>query len=319
VNPDQFAERFYEAVPRRDTGGGTPQSGGRSRTTAPAFFGAADSDKDGFLTRDELKSTFTKWFAEWAPDDASIDEDKLVAGLNAALPRPQFGGGPDGGRGGPGGGFGGGSGGGTWSTPILIKNGDREELVMAFPHRLAAFDPKTGKLLWLSKGIGGTVYTTPSWGEGVLFAMTSGPGGGGAIAIKPGGSGDATDQQRVWKLDRVKSAIGSGVIHNGHLYLISQDGIATCIDLKDGKTVWEERLRGSGSRNSSWSSLLLAGDRIYAPNQAGDVFVFRASPTFELLATNSVLQPTNASLAAADGEVFLRTDAALWCFADSKN
>jgi hypothetical protein len=63
--------------------------------------------------------------------------------------------------------------------------------------------------------------------------------------------------------------------------------------------------------------MLLAGGRIYAPNQSGDVFVLAASPKFELLATNSVDEPTNASLAASDGELFMRTDDSLWCFADN--
>ena len=62
--------------------------------------------------------------------------------------------------------------------------------------------------------------------------------------------------------------------------------------------------------------MLLAGDRIYVPNQSGDVFVLKASPKFELLATNSVKEPSNASLAPADGALFFRTDKSLWCFAN---
>ena len=104
------------------------------------------------------------------------------------------------------------------------------------------------------------------------------------------------------------------MIHEGHLYTISQDGVAACTELKNGNTVWEERLRGPGSRGSSWSSMLLADGKIYVPNQSGDVFVLRAAPKFELLATNSVSESTNASLAASDGELFLRTDKSLWCF-----
>ena len=184
---------------------------------------------------------------------------------------------------------------------------------MTFPYRLAAYDPKSGKQLWISKGVGRQVHATPVWGEGILFAT----GSGAAVAIKPGGSGDVTEERRVWKVDRGKSSIGSGVIHDGHLYVISQDGIAMCLELKSGNIVWEERLRGTGSRNSSWSSMLLADGRIYVPNQGGDVFVLRASPKFELLATNRIAEPTNASLAASDGELFLRTDAALWCFANA--
>ena len=57
------------------------------------------------------------------------------------------------------------------------------------------------------------------------------------------------------------------------------------------------------------------GWKIYVPNQSGDVFVLRAAPKFELLATNAVAESTNASLAASDGELFMRTDKALWCFA----
>ncbi len=334
LSQDQFAERFYDAVPRAEGAGGG-QGGGerrRSQTTAPAFFSAADTDKDGSLTRAELKGTFAKWFGDWDSEKSgSLDENKLRDGLNAALPRPNFaggggGGGGGGGRGpgggggfgGRGGGGGGGGGGGSWSTPILIKAGGREELIINFPNRLAALDPKTGKELWISKGLGGTIYTTPVWGEGVLFGMTSGMGGGGAIAVKPGGSGDVTESHRAWKLDRVSGAIGSGVIHDGHLFNISQNGMASCLDLKTGNKVWEERLQGSGSRGESWSSMLLADGKIYVPNKSGDVFVLRAGSKFEVLATNSVGESTNASLAASDGQLFLRTDKALWCLASGK-
>src|SRR5262249_8706666 len=98
-----------------------------------------------------------------------------------------------------------------------------------------------------------------------------------------------------------------------------RDGIAACLDLKTGEKVWEERLRGSGSRTGSWSSMVLADGKIYVPNQAGDVFVLRASPKYEVLATKSVTQPTNASLASTDGELFLRTDKGLWCFSEAKS
>jgi outer membrane protein assembly factor BamB len=288
--------------------GGRRGGFGPARFAGPGLFAAADANKDGSLTREEWSGAFAKWFGEWDADHrGSLDEKKLRDGLNAALPRPQMGG--PGGRGGQG------PVGGSWSTPLIIQTDGREELIMNFPNRLVAYDPKTGRELWWSKGLGGTIYTTPLWGEGVLVAMSSGMGSGNAIAVRPGGSGEVTESRRIWKLDRIKSGIGSGVIHEGHLYAVSQDGIALCLDLKTGKTVWEERLKGSGSRNSSWSSLVLADGKIYVPNQSGDVFVLRAGPTFELLATNAVGEPTNASLAASAGDLFLRTDKGLWCLA----
>jgi outer membrane protein assembly factor BamB len=338
LTQEQFAAKFYDALPPREGSGGpadgsaAPRPGGSrpSRTTGPAFFNAADIDKDGSLTRAELKGTFAKWFGEWDSEKTgSLSADKFRDGLNAALPRanvagagPGAGGGGAGrGPGGPGGrgGFGGGGGpAGSWSTPIIVKAGGHEELIMNFPNRLAAYDPKTGKELWLSKGLGGTIYTTPLWGEGTLMAMSSGMGGGNAIALKPGGSGDITESQRLWRLERIKSAIGSGVIHKGHLYTIGQDGFAGCYELKTGNKVWEERLKGPGAKGSSWSSMLLADGKIYVPNQSGDVFVLRASLQFEVLATNSISEPTNASLAASNGDLFLRTDKSLWCFSNAK-
>lgn len=333
LTSEEMAAKWYDAVPPLEGsggggGGGGGSSRGPSRTTAPAVFAAADADKDGSLTRDELKGVFTKWFASWdAAKAGSLEHEAIAKGLDTALPAPGGGGGGGeragggGGGGGGGRGFGGGRGafgGASWATPLLIKAGDREELVMTFPGRMAAYDPATGTQLWVSKGLGGSIYTTPVWGEGVLFSSTSGQGGGPAIAVKPGGSGDVSESQRVWKLDRYRGSVGSGVIYGGHLFTVGQDGIAECRNLKTGEPVWEERLRGSSGRGGSWSSMLLAGDKIYLPNQAGDVFILRASPKFEVLATNSVNEATNASLAADGGELFLRTDKSLWCFANKE-
>lgn len=236
-------------------------------------------------------------------------------------------GGPDGNRPGPDGpGIGPGPGGpgrpgrrgspsGTWSSPIIVKVDGHDELVMAFPYRLAAYDPKTGRELWLSKGVGATIYNTPVWDGNVVVAMSSGMGKGSVVAVKPGGSGDVTGSRQLWKMDITKSRMGSGVVHEGHLFAVSDRGVLDCTDLRTGNIVWEQQLKGPGAKSSSWSSLLLADGKIYVPNQSGDIFVLRAGPKYDLLATNSVDEPTNASLAASNGELFMRTDKSLWCFA----
>jgi outer membrane protein assembly factor BamB len=326
LTQEEFADKLGSVLGAPPGGGGGPggpggpggrggRGGGPGRFIGPGLFAAADTNKDGTLTRSELKATFEKWATDFDSDKSgTLSEEELREGLNAALPRPNFGG-PGGGRGlgGRGGSGGGGEMGGSWSTPIIFQADNHEELVVPFPFRLAAFDPKTGQQLWFSKGLGGTIYSTPVWNQGKVVAASGGPAGGSAIAVRAEGSGNITDSGRVWKLNRTKSAFGSGVIHEGYLYTISQDGIAECSDLGTGKSVWQERLSGPGAQTSSWSSMLLADGKIYVPNKSGDVFVLRASPKFEVLATNSVNEPTNASLAASNGELFLRTDKALWC------
>jgi len=79
-----------------------------------------------------------------------------------------------------------------------------------------------------------------------------------------------------------------------------------------------QRCEACGARNASWSAPVLAGDRLYVPNQNADVFVLRASPTFECLATNSIgTEQMNASLAVSDRDVFLRTHQHLWCLSET--
>ena len=59
--------------------------------------------------------------------------------------------------------------------------------------------------------------------------------------------------------------------------------------------------------------MVLAGDRLYVTNQSGDTFVLRASPDFELLATNPLGELSNATPALSWGDIVIRTHEALWC------
>jgi outer membrane protein assembly factor BamB len=196
---------------------------------------------------------------------------------------------------------------GSWSTPLVIDAAGRAQLLMTWPERLASYDPTTGKELWTCSGLNPLIYTSPMFGEGT--AIGSGGYGGSTIAVKLGGSGDVTESHRLWHKPRDKQRIGSGVITGGHLYILNTPGTAQCIELASGKTVWEERLKGE-----SWSSMVLAGDRIYVLNQAADTFVLRAAPKFEQLAVNSIGDGrTNASHSMSDGQVFIRTHKHLWC------
>lgn len=136
---------------------------------------------------------------------------------------------------------------------------------------------------------------------------------GDALAVKSGGSGDVTGSHRLWLKPKTKQRIGSGVISEGHIYILNDPGVAECIELTTGKVLWEERLAGPGPKNSSWSSMVLAEGKLYVINQGGDTFVVKASPKFELLGVNPLGETSNSSLAVSDGELFIRTHKSLWC------
>lgn len=202
---------------------------------------------------------------------------------------------------------------GSWSTPLVIESNSRKEVLLSWPERLISFEPETGRELWSCKGLNPLVYTSPLYDKQRGIAVAMGGFMGMSIAVKTGGKGDVTESHRLWQNPKTKQRIGSGVIHSGHVYIHNDPGIAECWELETGKLVWEERLRGPTPKSDSWSSMVSMGDRLYTINQGGDAFVLRASPRFEVLATNSVSETTIASLVPSRGEIFIRTYEHLWC------
>ncbi|MFN7920526.1 MAG: PQQ-binding-like beta-propeller repeat protein [Bryobacteraceae bacterium] len=191
---------------------------------------------------------------------------------------------------------------GSWSTP-LVHDG---KLIVSHARRVAAYDPATGKQLWSAEGMGDLVYPSPVVGSGVIVA--AGGFQGASLGLALGG-------ERLWRLEKSKGQIGSGVIVGEHLYIVDQTGIAHCIKVKTGEIVWSQRLNGAGEDGGVWSSPVLHQGRILVMNKSGDTFVFQAKPEFELLGVNSLGEPSNSSVVVAGGEIFLRTHEALWCLA----
>ncbi len=205
---------------------------------------------------------------------------------------------------------------GSWTTPVVAPVEGRAQLLMNWPGRLAAYDPQSGRELWTCAGLKPLVYTSPIYGDGLVVAM--GGYGGPAIGVRAGGSGEVTESRRVWIQPKAPQRIGSGVVSGGNVYIHNDPGTAMCIDLQTGEPVWTERLKGAASTGQNWSSVMLADGNCYTITQGGDCFVFKASPKFELVATNSLGERSNSSIVPSDGELFIRTHAALYCIGAKK-
>jgi outer membrane protein assembly factor BamB len=206
---------------------------------------------------------------------------------------------------------------GSWSTPVLLRNGDRDELVVVHAGQVNGYDPKTGKEMWSCKGLPEQVFASPAVGDGMLVATGHGMNGGTtAIAIRlQDAKGDVTATHRLWQVRLPKDCVGSPVVFDKYVYLVTNFGSLVCLELATGKKVQEKRLAGEGALSGSWSSIVLADGKLLAANQSGTVFVIKASPDLETLATNSAAEQTTcASPAISDGQLFLRTYDALWCF-----
>jgi outer membrane protein assembly factor BamB len=205
---------------------------------------------------------------------------------------------------------------GSWTTPIVARVKGKDQVLCSMPTRVIACEPTTGALLWSCGGLGGEkvdlVYASPVVSDGIGVAFT-GWVNGPTIGFKLGGSGDVTAANRLW-LNEQPQRIGSGVVVDGHLYIVNAGpGTAQCVECKTGKILWNERLEGG----ESWGSLVRAAGRFYVTSRRGVTSVFRAdAKKLEMLAVNDLGERSNATPAISGGEIFLRTDAHLYCIAD---
>ncbi|MFL5341229.1 MAG: PQQ-binding-like beta-propeller repeat protein [Gemmataceae bacterium] len=198
---------------------------------------------------------------------------------------------------------------GSWSTPVVAKIGDHDELILSVPKEVKGFDPRTGKELWSCDGLTNLVYTSPVVSaDGIVVAMSG--YGGSAMAVQAAGTGDVTKTHRLWHHTKQNpQRIGSALILDGKAYLMNEPGLASRFDLKTGEDDWNrERLT-----SPTWSSLVHAAGRLYVTNQAGETLVIKPGDKPEVLAKNPLGERVLASIAISDGDLFIRGYNHLWC------
>jgi outer membrane protein assembly factor BamB len=191
---------------------------------------------------------------------------------------------------------------GSWCTPRIVK----DQILVAWPDAVKAYDPATGKVLWKVDGLGKLVYADVAIGDGIGVA-TGEDEAGSCIGFKLGG-------ERLWSRPRPLE-VGTGLIVDGHLWTIDDGGFIRCTEAATGNEVLKERFPGG----SAWSSIVASGKRFYATTRSGDTVVFTPDPKkFAALAVNKLGEPTHSTPAISDGEIFLRTTKAVYCIAEKK-
>ena len=198
---------------------------------------------------------------------------------------------------------------GSWGTPLVARIDGKDQLLLSVVPHLKSFDPANGKELWLCNGLTKYAYTSPLYGNGVAVAMSGYTGA--ALAVKVGKSSDITSN-RLWLHPKNIQRVGSGMIVGDHVYMVEENSVPHCYDLKTGDERWQITKRPGGT---TWGSMVHAEGRLYVLMRNGETLVFAANPKYELLARNSLGRgvATNSSLAISNGDIFIRTFKHLWC------
>lgn len=183
----------------------------------------------------------------------------------------------------------------NYPSPVVLEAAGRQQLIMIGCDLVTSLDPRSGELLWETEGATTEcVISTVTDGE-VIFTSGGYPRNHLA-AMRADGSGEV-----VWETgDRVY--VPSLLLKDGYLYAVMDAGVAACWEAATGEMCWKARLGGNFT-----SSPVLVGERIYATNEDGTTFVFRANPeAFEKLATNRLGDDSFATPTIVSGKIYAR-------------
>jgi outer membrane protein assembly factor BamB len=195
----------------------------------------------------------------------------------------------------------------AYTTPLLLPIDGKPQLVIMGGNQLDAYDPATGKQLWLLPDlVGGRTVTGPTAANGLIFA-TRGMRGD-LFALKPGKTGELTFRDVAWKYSEGTPDSCSPVVWNDLLFVVADNGIARCFDAASGNLQWNQRLKGDYK-----ASPVAAEGRIFFLNTKGLCTVVSAAPRFDKLVENQLDDETIASPAISDGKIFIRGRKSLYC------
>ncbi len=199
----------------------------------------------------------------------------------------------------------------SWGTPTVIDIGGRLELVTNATNFIRAYDPATGNELWRLGRNSEVTVTTPFAGAGLIYVVGGYPPIRPIYAIRPGGSGDislveeaASNEFVAWSRREGGSYMPTPIVYGEHLYIVQNNGVLAVYEAKTGERLYQERVGGQPGAYSA--SPIAADGKIYFTSEDGEIFVVRAGPEYELLASNPVGEVLMATPAISEGVLFVR-------------
>ncbi len=210
----------------------------------------------------------------------------------------------------------------TWGSPAIVTLGGREQVVVNGWKHIGGYDLETGKEVWRMTGGGDIPVPTPIVSDGLVFITNAHGKLAPIYAIKPSASGDislkdgeTSNNHIAWSYLRDGGYMQTPLAYQGLLYVCRDNGVLSVFDAKTGQRHYQSRI-ADGKTGFSASAVASAG-RVYFTSEDGDVYVVKAGPVFELLATNTLGEVAMATPAISESTMFFRTRGHLLAIADS--
>ncbi len=201
-----------------------------------------------------------------------------------------------------------------YSSPILIQNAGKPQIVQLVMKRFFGVDPANGKVQWNVEFPGATaVIPTPIHHDGIVYVSAGYNVGCKAVRLT------ATGAKVVYEDNKVMKNHHGGVVRVGdHLYGYSDGPGWVCQNLKSGQEVWANKSLGKGSVH-------FADGMLYCVSEdGGNVALVEATPTgwsekgrFKLAPQSTRRSPQGriwTHPVVLDGKLYLRDQELLHCY-----
>ena len=190
----------------------------------------------------------------------------------------------------------------AYTTPLVVRLSSGDQVISPGAFRTIAYEPRTGKEIWQVRyGDGFSNVPRPVYGNGLAFICT-GFQEPSLLAVRVDGHGEISKKQIAWTLKRGAPLTPSPLLVGDELYVITDNGIATCLDASTGKEYWKARVGGNHS-----ASPIFADGRIYFLSEEGESVVISPGKELKVLAKNELDGETLASMAVSGGSIFIRS------------
>jgi outer membrane protein assembly factor BamB len=197
----------------------------------------------------------------------------------------------------------------SYATPCVLAGprGQLELLVCGWAHGITSLDPRTGKSNWEVPVLERRPVGSPILVEGMILANCGeGSGNNSVVAMRPSGAIDQPPEL-VYKLDKTSAPYVPTMVAKGSLVFLWGDrGVVTCIDARDGKVHWRQRVGGN-----YYGSPVRVADVVYCASSEGDIVSLAASDQFKLLGRSPLGEPSRATPAVVGGRMFVRSNSHL--------
>jgi len=193
----------------------------------------------------------------------------------------------------------------AYGTPLVLETSDGTRVISPAADWMYVYDAATGKeLSKTAYGVlGFSIVPRPVYANGTVYMSTSfmRPE---IFAFKYDGS---QSPELSWRFAKQAPSTSSPLVVGDELYLVSDKGIATCLNAKTGDVHWTERLEGNYS-----ASPLFADDKIMFCSREGKTTVIEPGKEFHPVSINALSGTFMASPVAVGDALLLRTDKALY-------